>query len=217
MYSTNTGGSSTCNPISKIQSSNKPSTMPLSLHRKEKSQTYSAEMEKLPKQYTTDSAAHKVSKNSQLSICRSLLTTHVLQLSNLPLQSLESSTQHCSSSSNESDTAPKLTISKTEQSETKDFVTSKQNMCSVCGKCYSRYSSLYKHKKKSHNDCTEVSGHIECKEEECFHYIAQLRNHLTSSHNITIEEETMLFSNVEGEHHYSHKSIVPSVYLFVCV
>ena len=75
--------------------------------------------------------------------------------------------------------------------------TNKEFVCSDCGIKYRHYSSLYKHRKRVHPDM-QVKGSIACNEEGCSftcYYTAQLREHLTNTHLMDIESESLTFKS----------------------
>ena len=83
--------------------------------------------------------------------------------------------------------------------------TSKHNIrnnlvCTICNRQYKHRQSLHRHITRDHPE-TQPSGQIKCQEESCSfmcRYLHQLREHLTTIHNIQFEKETKVFNSYSG-------------------
>ena len=70
--------------------------------------------------------------------------------------------------------------------------------CPECGKIYMHYASLHRHRKKVNN---HNEGQIKCIEKGCeftCYFLHQIRHHLSSVHEVTIEKEMLTFESYKG-------------------
>lgn len=78
------------------------------------------------------------------------------------------------------------------------FKTKFSHSCPECGKSYMHYSSLHRHRKNTHKN---NEGQIKCMEKGCAFtcfFVHQIRHHLSSVHEMTIEKEMLTFESYKG-------------------